>query len=234
MSALEATPDEPFDRRTTLSSTESAELSTVMAATRRRSWIVTKAIVDRVVAILLLLILAPVLLAIALTVRLSSPGPSIFCQVRVGRNGAPFVIFKFRTMVQDAERRLVDLVAPDQGPALFKMENDPRITRIGRFLRRSSLDEFPQLINVALGQMSLIGPRPALPHEAEHYDEWSRRRLDVRPGMTGLWQVSGRSNLSWEEAIRLDLDYVDGMSLRTDMMIVFRTLRVVATGHGAM
>ncbi len=194
-----------------------------------------KSVLDRALAALALAVLSPVLLAIAIAVRLTSPGPAIFRQERTGRDGKPFTMLKFRTMVVDAEERLADLRVYNQGAGpLFKLANDPRITRLGGFLRRTSLDELPQLFNVARGAMSLVGPRPALPAETAEYSEWVWRRLHVKPGLTGLWQVSGRSQLTWEESIRIDLEYVNNWNLLLDLKILVRTLRAVLTRDGAL
>jgi len=189
---------------------------------------------DRVGAALLLTAFAPVLAAVALAVRLDSPGPVLFRQVRVGRYGRAFQIYKFRTMHVDAERRLAEVRhLNEQDGVLFKIRDDPRVTRVGRYLRRFSLDELPQLFNVLGGTMSLVGPRPPLPREVAAYPADARRRLAVRPGMTGLWQVSGRSDLPWEEAVRLDLRYVENWSLTLDLVILLRTLTAVWRGAGA-
>ncbi|WP_183094042.1 sugar transferase [Nocardioides stalactiti] len=189
---------------------------------------------DLVGALALLAFFSPLFLFIALRIKLHDGGPVFFSQSRVGRQGVPFRCAKFRTMVVDAEDLLAALhVATGYDGGLFKMEDDPRITKPGRWLRRYSLDELPQLWNVVRGDMSLVGPRPPLPHEVAQYDVAARRRLHVRPGMTGLWQVSGRSNLSWEHAIRLDLYYVDHWSMLQDLHILWRTLGVVLLGRGA-
>ncbi len=185
-------------------------------------------------ALALLVFFSPLFLFIALRIKLHDGGTVFFQQSRVGRQGVPFRCAKFRTMVPDAEDLLAALHAStgyDGG--LFKMEDDPRITKPGRWLRRFSFDELPQLWNVVRGDMSLVGPRPPLPHEVARYDVAARRRLHVRPGMTGLWQVSGRSDLSWEHAIRLDLYYVDHWSMLQDLHILWRTLGVVVLGRGA-
>lgn len=187
---------------------------------------------ERLAAGLLLLGLALPMAAIALAIRVDSRGPALFRQVRIGRGGRPFTILKFRTMGVDAEARKAELGERD-GHVLFKMERDPRITRVGAFLRKFSLDELPQLVNVVRGEMALVGPRPCLPAELERYDHDPRRRLAVLPGITGLWQVSGRSDLSWEESVRLDLDYVDNWSLGLDLTIVLRTVRAVLGHSGA-
>jgi exopolysaccharide biosynthesis polyprenyl glycosylphosphotransferase len=191
-----------------------------------------KVLWERVAAAGVLLFLAPLMLALAIAIRLDSPGPALFRQTRVGRNGRTFTMFKLRTMRTDAESVRDDL-ANDVDQVLFKVRQDPRVTRIGRVLRRYSLDELPQLINVVRGEMSLVGPRPALPDEVAAYDHDPRRRLVVRPGLTGLWQVSGRSDLSWRESVRLDLDYVDNWSLPRDLAIVGRTVQAVLGHRGA-
>ena len=174
------------------------------------------------------------MMLIAALVRLDSPGPSIFRQQRVGRAGTSFEMFKFRSMVVDAESRLEELRGINEGAGpLFKMKRDPRITRMGNLLRRYSVDELPQLINVLRGEMSLVGPRPPLPSEVAMYDDWAHRRLLVKPGITGLWQVSGRSDLSWEDSLRLDLYYVENWSLAQDLIILSRTLKAVFAKSGA-
>lgn len=193
-----------------------------------------KGTVDRVVGTVLLLLALPFIAGCALMVRLTSPGPAFFKQTRVRERGETFTMYKLRTMTTDAESRLVELLdANEVGGGLFKMKADPRVTSVGACLRRLSLDELPQLWNVVIGDMSLIGPRPALPHEVETYDEWARRRLAVKPGLTGLWQVSGRSNLSWTESVRIDSDYVDNWRPGRDLSIALRTVKAVLTRDGA-
>lgn len=189
---------------------------------------------DRTGALFGLLALTPLLLAVALSVRLSSRGPVFHRQVRQGQHNRPFTMWKFRTMVADAENLKAQLAASNEvdGP-LFKMRGDPRVTPVGRLLRRTSLDELPQLFNVLLGHMSLVGPRPPLPEEASRYDEREHRRLAVKPGLTGLWQVSGRSDLTWQETVSLDLWYVDNWSVAADLGLLARTVRAVADGRGA-
>lgn len=193
-----------------------------------------KRLLDRVVALLALVALAPLLALLALAVRLDSEGPAFYRHTRVGKDDTRFTMWKLRTMTPGAASTRTALVDVNQaaGP-LFKIHDDPRVTRLGRWLRRTSLDELPQLLNVALGQMSLVGPRPALPAEVTHYDADVRHRLAVHPGMTGLWQVSGRSDLSWEESVRLDLRYVDDWSLLLDLRILARTVAAVWRGGGA-
>jgi exopolysaccharide biosynthesis polyprenyl glycosylphosphotransferase len=193
-----------------------------------------KHIIDRVLAAVLLVVLAPLLLAVWLAVWVDSRGPGFFVQTRIGRDGEPFRMFKFRTMHLDAESLLASLAEANEsdGP-LFKIRRDPRVTRVGYWLRRSSLDELPQLINVFRGEMSLVGPRPALPSEVSDYDEVARRRLVVKPGITGLWQVSGRSDLTWEQSLILDLYYADNWRLRDDFAIAARTLTAIIQARGA-
>jgi exopolysaccharide biosynthesis polyprenyl glycosylphosphotransferase len=195
---------------------------------------VFKSIFDRCAAAVGLILAAPVLLVIAALIKCDSSGPVMFRQTRVGRGGVAFQIVKFRTMHTDAERRLETLRHLNENDGvLFKMKDDPRITRVGRWLRRLSLDELPQLINVVRGDMSLVGPRPPLPEEVAAYPSDMRRRLAVRPGITGLWQVSGRSDLSWAEAVRLDLRYVENWSFSLDCVILLRTLSAVCRSSGA-
>ncbi|QYC45061.1 UDP-glucose:undecaprenyl-phosphate glucose-1-phosphate transferase [Nonomuraea coxensis DSM 45129] len=191
-----------------------------------------KNVFDRLVAVVLLVLLAPLLAGLAIAVRATSPGPALFRQTRVGRGGRLFTILKFRTMRRGSDQQKVTLVS-DRGGLLFKMRNDPRVTPLGVRMRRHSLDELPQLINIVLGHMSLVGPRPPLPEEVARYGDDVRRRLLVRPGLTGLWQVSGRSDLSWEESVRLDLRYVENWSLTLDLQILWKTWSAVARGQGA-
>jgi exopolysaccharide biosynthesis polyprenyl glycosylphosphotransferase len=191
---------------------------------------------DIIASTLILIVASPLFLAIAMTIRLSTPGPVLFRQERVGINGRTFPMLKFRTMVTDAEARLLDLQqqSRDAGNSvLFKMKDDPRVTPVGRFLRRYSLDELMQLVNVLNGTMSLVGPRPPLAREVEAYETKVHRRFLVKPGITGLWQVSGRSNLSWEDSVRLDLYYVENWSIMGDLVILWRTARAVLRREGA-
>jgi exopolysaccharide biosynthesis polyprenyl glycosylphosphotransferase len=195
---------------------------------------VGKALFDRGSAALGLLALSPLFLLVAVLIKLDSPGPVFFRQTRVGRDGTEFSMVKFRSMVTDAEKRLIDLRAQSEGNGLlFKMRRDPRVTRVGTVLRRYSLDELPQLFNVVGGSMSLVGPRPPLPAEVAAYGEDLRRRLLVKPGLTGLWQVSGRSDLDLEESTRLDLQYVENWSPAFDVMILAKTAQAVFGGRGA-
>lgn len=195
---------------------------------------VVKEIADRVGAGLLLLLLAPLILVISLLILTDSRGPVFYRQRRVGKGGREFTIVKFRTMVRDADAVRHTLADQNEGAGLlFKMRKDPRVTRVGAVLRRYSVDELPQLFNVLSGAMSLVGPRPPLPEETAKYAPDVRRRLLVKPGVTGLWQVSGRSDLSWDEAVRLDLRYVEDWSLALDVVILWKTFRAVISGQGA-
>lgn len=194
-----------------------------------------KRVMDVVAAATALLLLAPLFALLAMAIRLSSDGPIIFRQTRVGLQGRPFTMLKFRSMVVDAEARLAELQAErDAGnDVLFKIKDDPRVTPIGRIMRRYSLDELPQFVNVLRGDMSLIGPRPPLPAEVELYEDRVNRRLLIKPGITGLWQVSGRSNLSWEDSVKLDLSYVENWSVTGDLLILLKTIRAVFRSEGA-
>ncbi len=194
----------------------------------------SKRVFDVALASLALLALSPALLVVAALVKLQDGGPVFFRQSRVGRGGDTFGMLKFRSMVVDAEQRLADLQHHNEfDNVLFKMKQDPRITPLGRFLRRYSIDEIPQLLNVIRGEMSLVGPRPPLSSEVDRYAVDVHRRLLVRPGLTGLWQVSGRSGLSWDESVRLDLYYVDNWSMTSDLVIIAKTVRAVLGSSGA-
>jgi exopolysaccharide biosynthesis polyprenyl glycosylphosphotransferase len=193
-----------------------------------------KEVFDRALALAALAMLVPLLVAVAVAIRLGDRGPALFRQTRVGKEGRLFTLYKFRTMVVDAEKHKARLVVLNEtGGVLFKMRKDPRVTRVGGWLRRWSLDELPQLINVMRGDMSLVGPRPPLPDEVAKYVDHVRRRLAVKPGITGLWQVNGRSDLSWDESVRLDLRYVENWSLMLDLQILWKTCSAVARGSGA-
>jgi exopolysaccharide biosynthesis polyprenyl glycosylphosphotransferase len=195
---------------------------------------VLKAVFDKVVALTAVILLGPLFALIMLAIRLGDHGPVFFRQTRVGKDGRTFAVWKFRTMVVDAEARKAELTAQNEADgALFKMRKDPRVTKAGSRLRRWSLDELPQLFNVLVGDMSLVGPRPPLPAEAAKYGDHMRRRLVVKPGITGLWQVNGRSDLTWDEAVRLDLRYVENWSLALDLQILWKTWSAVVRGHGA-
>lgn len=193
-----------------------------------------KRLIDIAVSSFLLILLSPLLLLVALLIKLTSVGPVLFRQERLGLNRRPFTLLKFRSMVADAEsmRDELDHLNEVTGP-VFKIRDDPRITRMGKFLRKTSLDELPQLFNVLKGEMSLVGPRPPIPAEVEHYDWWQQRRLSMRPGLTCLWQVGGRSDTPFREWVNLDLKYIDNWSLKLDLAIMLRTIPAVIRGNGA-
>lgn len=200
-------------------------------AVGRHPW---RRLLDVTGSLVLLLLLLPLLALLAALVGTTSRGGVLYRQTRVGLDGAPFRMLKLRTMHADGHERRQELRAVDEGNGvLFKIRRDPRVTRVGRVLRRFSLDELPQLVNVLKGDMSLVGPRPALPEEVALYTPHERQRLRIKPGITGLWQVSGRSDLSWEDSIRLDLHYVQHCSLALDLRILARTVTAVVSGTGA-
>jgi exopolysaccharide biosynthesis polyprenyl glycosylphosphotransferase len=193
-----------------------------------------KRLLDIIIAAAVLLLGSPLWLALTVIIRLDSPGPAIFRQLRIGQLGRPFISYKFRSMIVGADTRRPDLAAENLGGrGLFKLKRDPRCTRVGRWLRRLSLDEIPQLWNVLRGEMSLVGPRPPLPDEVASYEEWEKRRLDVPPGLTGLWQVRGRSDISFDEMVLMDLYYAENWSLRLDAEILLKTIPVVIFRRGA-
>lgn len=196
-------------------------------------WLV-KRIFDIVAGGFLFMLLIPVFVLMAAAIKLTSRGPWLFTQRRVGRDGAEFMIYKARTMVQGAEQKLSELEYQNEADGhIFKMKNDPRITRVGKFLRRWSLDELPQLINVLKGEMSLVGPRPPIVEEVAKYNKWEKNRLGTVPGMTGYWQVSGRSEVSFTEMVKMDIYYIENWSLSFDLYILFRTYKAVVSRHGA-
>jgi lipopolysaccharide/colanic/teichoic acid biosynthesis glycosyltransferase len=225
---------------TTWDTRKTSRPAAVEQPVRRR---VGKRLFDLVVASLTLVLLAPLLLAVAVLVRATSPGGALFRQTRVGHNGRPFVLYKFRTMYagcpdaihREYVRRLLEEDRPPTGgcSGLYKLDRDPRITRIGGLLRRTSIDELPQLLNVIRGDMSLVGPRPALAYEAEMFGSTHARRFLVPPGLTGLWQVSGRNSLTMREGLVLDLEYVDRQSFAFDLKILLKTVPAVLTTSGA-
>ncbi|MFC4505347.1 MULTISPECIES: exopolysaccharide biosynthesis polyprenyl glycosylphosphotransferase [Streptomyces] len=221
-------------RRIRLTSAAGLTLLHITPPLHRGAHGAAKTAVDRLGALLLIALLAPLLLLLALAVRLGSPGPVLYRQTRVGRYGMRFAMWKFRTMVVDADRLKDGLEAENENDGhMFKMRRDPRVTPVGRVLRRYSLDELPQLFNILFGHMSLVGPRPPLPEEVVKYNGIEMRRLNVRPGLTGPWQISGRSDLSWRETVALDLRYVDNWSLGGDVSVMARTVRAVLDGQGA-
>ncbi|MDD3116917.1 MAG: exopolysaccharide biosynthesis polyprenyl glycosylphosphotransferase [Victivallaceae bacterium] len=196
---------------------------------------VLKRVLDFCFSFLLILLFSPLIILVAIWIKLDSPGPLIYRQVRVGLNGRHFNFYKFRSMYCDADRRLIELSVKNESAdgVIFKMKKDPRVTRIGRFIRKFSIDELPQLFNVLLGDMSLVGPRPPLPKEVEQYTLDDRKRLNVVPGITGLWQVSGRSDIPFKKQVALDKKYIQSQSLLNDIMILLRTIPAVLTGRGA-
>lgn len=228
-----------FDIYKPVISTASAEylfdipMLTLNPTTRNFGALTVKIFFDRVAAFFLLVFLSPIFLIIALVIKLTSKGKIIYRQVRSGINGKKFTLYKFRTMVEDAAniKQQLDKENEMNGWA-FKMKNDPRIIPFGKFLRRFSLDELPQLWNVLKGDMSLVGPRPALPEEVDKFELWERRRLSMKPGMTGLWQVSGRNKLPNEKWVLYDLEYIDNWSLANDIKIIFKTIAVIIQGDG--
>jgi exopolysaccharide biosynthesis polyprenyl glycosylphosphotransferase len=196
--------------------------------------LVLKRVFDILVSATALLLTSPILIATALAIKFTSPGPIFFKQVRVGRNGRRFVLYKFRSMVIDAEAKLAELKKFNEmsGP-VFKMTNDPRITPIGKFVRKTSLDEFPQFWNVLKGDMSIVGPRPPLPNEVAEYEPWHRRRLSMKPGITCFWQAMGRNTIGFEDWMKLDLQYIDRWSLWLDVKLLFMTAQAILTRRGA-
>lgn len=216
----------------------------VTAVTSPLTTRLAKRLLDLIVATICLLVVSPLLVAVALAIRLDTPGPALFRQTRLGKDRRPFVLCKFRTMYtgcpDDVHRTYVTKLLtedkpPDGGRAgMFKLEKDDRITRVGRLLRRTSIDELPQLINVIRGDMSLVGPRPALPWEAQLFDAVYFDRFAVPPGLTGLWQVSGRNSLTMKQGLELDIEYVRGQSLALDLWILVRTIPVVLSTRGAL
>ena len=192
-----------------------------------------KRFTDVALAAVSLLAVSPVMAAVALLVRLTTPGPVLFRQERCGLNGRRFVLYKFRSMVADAEARKAGLADRNERELVFKIRNDPRLTPVGRWLRKFSIDEWPQLWNVLRGDMSLVGPRPAVPEEVEQYKRWQRRRLRMRPGLTCLWAVEGRDAVDFERWMALDMQYIDTWSLALDWKIMLRTIPQVVSGKGA-
>jgi exopolysaccharide biosynthesis polyprenyl glycosylphosphotransferase len=211
----------------------SSPLLTFSATPHDEVRLLIKRVTDIALAAAALVLLAPVMLAIALLIRVTSPGPAIFRQVRCGLNGRRFVFYKFRSMCQDAEAMRSSLKHLSGRRTAMKIPNDPRLTRLGRWLRKFSVDEWPQLWNVLKGDMSLVGPRPAIPEEVEQYKRWQRRRLRMRPGLTCLWAVNGRDAVDFETWMKLDMQYIDTWSLALDWKIILRTIPHVLSGRGA-
>ena len=205
-------------------------------STKPTNWValLVKRGIDLVIAWSALIFAMPVWLLIAVIVKLDSNGPVLFCQERCGLNGRRFTMYKFRSMVVDAELRMKEVFSHNElvGP-VFKIKNDPRVTRAGKLLRKTSFDEIPQLLNVIKGDMSIVGPRPAIPAEVDKYERWQRRRLSMKPGLTSLWVVRGRNNIPFEQWMQFDLEYIDKWSLELDAKILLQTIPVVLTGRGA-
>lgn len=189
---------------------------------------VCKRIFDIIASVIGLIILSPVFLIVAIAIKLDDGGPVFYDQIRVGRNGKKFKMFKFRSMRVNAEDEIEKLQKHSEvDGAMFKMRNDPRVTRVGKFIRKTSIDEFPQLINVLVGQMSFVGPRPPLPREVKNYTEYDKQRLYVKPGCTGLWQVTARNSVGFQEMVNIDLDYIQNRSIWLDLKIIFKTIKVI-------
>jgi exopolysaccharide biosynthesis polyprenyl glycosylphosphotransferase len=210
-----------------------APLLTFAAAPDDEIRLMIKRLIDIALAGASLILLLPFMAAVALLIRVTSPGPAIFRQVRCGLNGRRFVCLKFRSMCEDAETRRAGLEHLNQKQTAFKIADDPRLTPIGRYMRKFSVDEWPQLWNVVRGEMSLVGPRPAVPEEVEKYKRWQRRRLRMRPGLTCLWAISGRDELDFDTWMKLDMQYIDRWSLALDWQIIVRTIPQVLLGKGA-
>ena len=194
-----------------------------------------KRLLDIVLSLIALIVLAPLFLVLAILIKLTSPGPVFFVQARVGQFGRSFSFYKFRSMYVDAEQRKAALLSRNQSSdgVIFKMKNDPRVTPLGRILRKTSMDELPQFLNVLVGDMSLVGPRPPVPLEVVQYSLEARKRLNVRPGLTCLWQVSGRSTIPFQQQVRLDKEYISSRSLKQDLLILLRTIPAIISGRGA-
>ncbi|EJQ41422.1 sugar transferase [Bacillus wiedmannii] len=214
---------------------EKNALFTLEEVNSRKGYLITKRYMDVIGALVGLILLSPVFLIIALLIKYEDPkGTVLFKQVRIGKGGKEFYMYKFRSMVTDAEEKLKDLLEYNEvSGAMFKMKEDPRITKIGKFIRRTSMDELPQLINVLQGEMSLVGPRPPLLREVKEYTSYDKQRLLVTPGCTGLWQVSGRSNLSFEQMVELDVYYIIQRNIMFDIKILLRTVKVLLKSNDA-
>jgi exopolysaccharide biosynthesis polyprenyl glycosylphosphotransferase len=211
-----------------------SERSSVPTVLNGRAYLFAKRCMDIAGAALALLIVSPILLVVAVAIKLTSPGPVFFRQLRVGQNWKPFYMLKFRSMRRDAETMLGQLKQYNEadGP-VFKIRSDPRITPVGRFIRKYSIDELPQLWHVLVGTMSLVGPRPPIPEETVHYEEWQKQRLVVKPGLTCIWQVAGRSDVTFEEWMRMDIEYIETRSILLDIKLLLKTIPAVLGGRGA-
>ena len=225
----------PFTTREKLHSTNPFTLNVGVGITSRQLHRLSKRLLDIIVACVAIILLLPLLISVIATIRLTSPGSAFFKQTRVGKNGKTFHLWKFRSMYIDAEQRKHDLMALNdiKNNLLFKMKNDPRITPIGQFIRKYSIDELPQLINVLKGDMTLVGPRPAVPSEVSEYTKYQSQRLMAVPGITCIWQVTGRSNIPFEQQVELDLQYIRKASLLLDIKLLLLTIPAVLTARGA-
>ncbi len=212
-----------------LAKSENISVSSTLTSNEKKTYNVLKRSMDIVGAIIGLFITSLLFIVVSIAIKVEDPkGPVFFSQIRVGKDGTRFKMYKFRSMVSDAEERLAELLKYNETTgAMFKMKNDPRITKIGRFIRKTSIDELPQLFNVLKGDMSLVGPRPPLVREVNEYNDYHKQRLIVTPGCTGLWQVSGRSNIGFEDMVRLDLEYIQKRSVLFDIKIILRTFLVL-------
>jgi exopolysaccharide biosynthesis polyprenyl glycosylphosphotransferase len=219
--------------RISLERLEATPLLTFSAAPDDEIRLLLKRVIDLAVASAGLLALSPLMFAVVILIRATSPGPAIFRQVRCGLNGRRFLLYKFRSMCEDAEQLKPSVAHLNTRDTAFKIPDDPRVTPIGRFLRKFSIDEWPQLWNILRGDMSLVGPRPAIPSEVDHYERWQRRRLRMRPGLTCLWALAGRDSLDFETWMKMDMQYIDGWSLALDWKILLRTIPRALTGSGA-
>lgn len=208
--------------------TESIEIIDARVENNNGVYEFLKRTMDILASLAGLIVLSPVLIIVSIMILIDSKGPIIFSQDRIGKNGRRFKMYKFRSMVVDAEKLKKKLLEQNEmsGP-MFKMKDDPRITGIGKFIRKTSIDELPQLVNVLKGEMSLVGPRPSLPHEVEKFEPWMMKRLQVKPGLTCYWQVSGRNNIDFEEWMQLDIDYVNDRNLFLDIKLIFKTFFVL-------
>ena len=201
---------------------------------RQYGYRITKRVFDVIASLLGLVILSPVFLVLAICIKLDDGGPVFYSQERIGKNGKPFKMYKFRSMRVNADKELEEIARQNEvDGAMFKIKNDPRITRIGKFIRKTSIDEFPQLVNVLLGQMSIVGPRPPLPREVVEYTNYDKQRLYVSPGCTGLWQVTVRNNVGFDEMVNIDLHYIQRRSVFLDLKIIIKTIKVIFVPNDA-
>ncbi|WP_305037284.1 sugar transferase [Bacillus cereus group sp. BfR-BA-01495] len=201
----------------------------------RKGYLATKRCIDFIGALCGLILLSPIFLIVAVLIKYEDPkGPVLFKQIRIGKDGKEFYMYKFRSMVIDAEEKLKDLLKHNEvSGAMFKMKEDPRVTRIGKFIRKTSIDELPQLLNVLKGEMSLVGPRPPLPREVKEYTAYDKQRLLVTPGCAGLWQVTERNSVGFKEMVELDLEYINKRSVLYDLKIIFKTIQIMIKSNGA-